>query len=321
MDAPAMLAAGMSNAAPAFRPQLTLGAQPSAAVLLLEITSRAEGSPTPPVNPTIEYLVIGGGGGGSSGGGGGGGFGAGNKTIALGTSYALAVGEGGLRGARADTNPGTAGGDSWFDDVVADGGAGAPINGNSGTSGASGSGGAANGGGTTTGGPGNTPATSPAQGNNGGGNNGFTGNPFPAGGGGGADAAGGNATSNTQAGVGGPGKSSSITGTATDYAGGGGGGVAASGFGGVGGVGGTGGGGDGEAGARGDDGVDNKGGGGGGGGSASGGGDGGDGVVILRYPNTLTISNPGGGLTYTTASVGSDTVATFTAGTGNVQWN
>jgi hypothetical protein len=47
MDAPAMLAAGMSNAAPAFRPQLTLGAQPSAAVLLLEITSRAEGSPTP----------------------------------------------------------------------------------------------------------------------------------------------------------------------------------------------------------------------------------------------------------------------------------
>jgi hypothetical protein len=26
-------------------------------------------------------------------------------------------------------------------------------------------------------------------------------------------------------------------------------------------------------------------------------------------------------LTFTTASVGSDTVATFTAGTGNVQWN
>jgi hypothetical protein len=26
-------------------------------------------------------------------------------------------------------------------------------------------------------------------------------------------------------------------------------------------------------------------------------------------------------LTFTTASVGGDTVATFTAGTGNVQWN
>jgi hypothetical protein len=62
MDAPAMLAANMSNAAPAFRPQLTLGAQPSAAVLLLEITSRAEGSPTPeppPVPPTPPIVTSG----------------------------------------------------------------------------------------------------------------------------------------------------------------------------------------------------------------------------------------------------------------------
>ena len=41
MDAPAMLAASMSNAAPAFRPQLTLGAQPGATVLLLEISAKA----------------------------------------------------------------------------------------------------------------------------------------------------------------------------------------------------------------------------------------------------------------------------------------
>jgi hypothetical protein len=41
MDAPAMLAASMSNAAPAVRPALTLGPQPSATVLLLEITAKA----------------------------------------------------------------------------------------------------------------------------------------------------------------------------------------------------------------------------------------------------------------------------------------
>jgi HK97 family phage major capsid protein len=37
---------------------------------------------------------------------------------------------------------------------------------------------------------------------------------------------------------------------------------------------------------------------------------GGSGVVILRYSTTLTLTNPGGGLTFTTASVGGDTVAT-----------
>jgi hypothetical protein len=41
MDAPAMLAASMSNAAPAVRPALTLGAQPGAVVLLVEITVKA----------------------------------------------------------------------------------------------------------------------------------------------------------------------------------------------------------------------------------------------------------------------------------------
>jgi hypothetical protein len=45
---------------------------------------------------------------------------------------------------------------------------------------------------------------------------------------------------------------------------------------------------------------------------------GGSGVVIVRYPSIYTISNPGGGLTFTTATVGGDKVTTFTAGTGNI---
>ena len=41
MDASAILSASMATAAPAFRPALTLGPQPSATVLLLEITAKA----------------------------------------------------------------------------------------------------------------------------------------------------------------------------------------------------------------------------------------------------------------------------------------
>ena len=48
---------------------------------------------------------------------------------------------------------------------------------------------------------------------------------------------------------------------------------------------------------------------------------GGSGVVILKYPDIYTISNPGGGLTYSTSTAGGFTVATFTAGTGNVSWS
>jgi hypothetical protein len=44
-------------------------------------------------------------------------------------------------------------------------------------------------------------------------------------------------------------------------------------------------------------------------------------VVIMRYPNTFTISNPGGGLTLSTATDGSFKVTTVTAGTGNVSWS
>jgi hypothetical protein len=48
---------------------------------------------------------------------------------------------------------------------------------------------------------------------------------------------------------------------------------------------------------------------------------GGSGIVILRYPNSKTITNPGSGLTFTTATVGSDNITTFTSGTGNIQFN
>jgi hypothetical protein len=34
----------------------------------------------------------------------------------------------------------------------------------------------------------------------------------------------------------------------------------------------------------------------------------------------LTITNPGGGLTFTTATVGGNKVTTFTAGTGTIQF-
>jgi hypothetical protein len=43
-------------------------------------------------------------------------------------------------------------------------------------------------------------------------------------------------------------------------------------------------------------------------------------VVIIKYPDSFTISNPGGGLTFTTATAGGFKVTTFTAGTGNVSF-
>jgi hypothetical protein len=71
-------------------------------------------------------------------------------------------------------------------------------------------------------------------------------------------------------------------------------------------------------------GVDGKGGGGGGGGQngTRDGGKGGDGVVILKYPDTVTISNPGGGLTISAeASSGGFKVVEIIDGTGNVSWS
>jgi hypothetical protein len=44
-------------------------------------------------------------------------------------------------------------------------------------------------------------------------------------------------------------------------------------------------------------------------------------VVIIRYPDTRTLSNPGGGLTYSTATSGLFKVTTFTAGTGSISFS
>jgi len=271
---------------------------------------------------TIQYLVIGGGGGGgyngfggnTSGGGGGAGGYRTNRTgdasgggasaeaafnITLGTNYSVTVGAGGA----AVTN----GSDSVFGSITSlGGGAGsaASANGNSGGSG----------GGATAADPGSFLGGAGTA-NQGyvGGDEGTFGSPFPSGGGGGAGAVGGTPTSASVSGNGGTGVASTITGSSVTRAGGGGGSNFVNG--GTAGTGGSGGGGNGSNSASGTAGTANTGG--GGGNNAAGG----SGVVILRYPNTLTLSNPGGGLTWTTASVGGDTVATITAGTGNVQFN
>jgi hypothetical protein len=42
--------------------------------------------------------------------------------------------------------------------------------------------------------------------------------------------------------------------------------------------------------------------------------------VIIKYLDTFTVSNPGGGLTLSTATAGGYSVTTVTAGTGNVSF-
>ena len=44
------------------------------------------------------------------------------------------------------------------------------------------------------------------------------------------------------------------------------------------------------------------------------------GIVIVTYPDSYTITI-GAGLTSSTATLGSTSVTTFTAGTGNIQFN
>jgi hypothetical protein len=68
-------------------------------------------------------------------------------------------------------------------------------------------------------------------------------------------------------------------------------------------------------------GVSNTGGGGGGSTTSGTGGAGGSGVVIVKYPNTWTITNPSGGLSFTTSTLDTFKVTTFTAGTGSIEFN
>jgi len=158
-----------------------------------------------------------------------------------------------------------------------------------------------------SGGSGNTPSTSPSQGNNGGAN--ILSANFGGGGGGGASAVGATGTG-TQSGAGGNGTASSITGSSVTYAGGG--GCGKSGSGAPAGAGGSGGGGTGATTGTGTAGTTNLGGGGGGAsGNPATGGAGGKGVVILSLPTASYSGTTTGSPTVTTKNAGADTVLQF----------
>ena len=279
--------------------------------------------------PYFGYLVIagGGGGGGSHAGGGGGaggyrtnfgntGGGVGFSSpfgLQLQTNYVVTVGAGGTAGGNGNTGAflPTSGVNSTFSTITSTGGGrGAVEAAFPGNTGGSGGGGA----GDFTAANRLAGAGAIAQGFTGGaGSNDVSGGYGIGGGGGGAGAVG--APAAGSGGAGGAGVASSITGTLVTRAGGGSGGSwGAQGRGG--GAGGAGGGG-----GVGTAGTVNTGSG-GGGSDASGsrvGGAGGSGLVVLRYPASITITI-GAGLTSSTATIGSDRVTTFTAGTGNVSW-
>jgi len=273
---------------------------------------------------SADYLVIAGGGGGGGqanfntfgGGGGAGGYRSfTSQFLNVATNYTVTVGAGGAGGSNA---VGVKGSDSVFSTITSTGGG---LGGTSTISGGSGGSGGGGGSITTDNALGNTPSTSPSQGSNGGAGTGNQISTSASGGGGGSSAVGSNASAST-GGAGGAGTASSITGSSVTRAGGGGGaGTVTQGAGGNGGGGaGVINAGGGSAGA----GTVNTGGGGGGGGyttSATVGGAGGSGVVIIKYPDTLTVSNSGGGLTFSTSSAGGFKVTSFTAGTGTIQFN
>ena len=298
---------------------------------------------------TVDYLVVAGGGAGGSqygGGGGAGGLrtsygsasGGGSSaesalTLLLSTNYDVTVGPGGS-GALAPVGS-NAGSSSVFSSITSEGGGygGTFRPNNNGTSTGGTNGGSGGGGGmgftagtTTTGG---AATSSPAQGYAGGDGYRGSGSDYNGGGGGGANQAGqaGNASASSTGGYGGDGLEVNIIGGTGNYYAGGGGGMGQT----TAGTGGTGGGGDGTNASSYNsstiDGDANTGGGGGGMApfaSPDDSGNGGSGVVILRYSSgyTLTETTASAVLTFTTATVGSDKVTTFTAGAnGTIQLN
>jgi hypothetical protein len=272
--------------------------------------------------PLFTYLVIGAGGGGgtganvtnlAAGGGGGaggyrcnvtgentgGGLSAETALLLESGSYTVTIGAGGTGAVAADTN-GTQGGVSVFASVRSYGGGGGSKP-SPGFFGGSGSGAGAQG----------TPA---GLGLSGQGSNGGVGANSGGGGGGGASAVG-QAGTTDNGGDGGAGVSSSITGSSVGRAGGGGGGSNSSN---PGGDGTQGGGTGGNQFTNATAGTVNTGGGGGGGriGNAA---NGGSGVVILKYPDSITLTI-GGGLTSSTSTAGGFKTTTFTAGTDTVSF-
>ena len=294
----------------------------------------------------LQYVIVGGGGSGptaygsaniAGGGGGAGGYissvigensGGGLSShqimyVAPSINYPVSIGAGGAgytSGTRQDA--GLMGTGTYFNNITAEGGGGGQSYGEPSHTGKGGMGGSGGGRGSyinrawasTTGPDGIT-----GQGYKGGNSQGvYNGAANAAGGGGGASAAGGNGSSNN-GGNGGAGVATSISGSSVTYAGGGGGGATTGGTGGTSQTGGNGG----NPGSYGSAGTANTGGGGGGGGGGTSGGTsgaGGSGVVILRYPNTYTVTI-GSGLTGSTATDGSDKVTTFTAGTGTISFS
>lgn len=277
-----------------------------------------------------DVLVIGGGGaGGHLGGGGAGGhryFT--NESLVSATNYTVTVGAGGSASTGATGNQGS---NSVFSTYTAAGGGGGAGEAALPAAGGSGGGGGGLAGTSRPGAAGNTPSTSPSQGNAGGnGNDNGVGTAFAGGGGGGAGATGSNAPGTTTAGNGGVGTTNSITGTSVTRAAGGGGGAYQFGSTATAGTGGSSiGGNGGRNGLNATAGSTNTGSGGGGNGLNSSGnlqgssGAGGSGVVIIKYPNTFAISNSGGGLTFTTdsSSVAGYNITTFTAGTGSISFD
>jgi len=288
----------------------------------------------------VEYLVIAGGGGGagSNGAGGGGGAGGYRSSVqgessgggasaestfepTLSTNYTVTVGAGGAGGELGGGVQGADGSNSVFNTITSTGGGGG-----GGGQTSSGSGGVTDGRNGGSGGGGGAYGSNTASGGTGTANQGFDGGDTPtsggttfAGSGGGASEVGSDG-GNTIGTGGGDGVTSSITGSAVIRGGGGGGGrigsapaqTGGSGGGGTGGV------------QTGTDtvtsGTANTGGGGGGGGYARVGASGGSGVVILRYPSSLSITI-GAGLTASTATVGNNKVTTFTAGTDTISFS
>lgn len=238
----------------------------------------------------LDLLVVGGGGSGGSNGGGGGGAGGvvvGSSMIWQAGNIAVGVGAGGL--ITPMNKSGSDGADSTFGPYTAEGGGGG--GGALGSGRPGGSGGGVSGTNVNSG-TGiqdllNTPLIY--------GNNGGLGHPFHAlggGGGGGAGAPGGNSPVNCAGGNGGVGMSVDYrTGVDVYYGGGGGGGSASGCAGGAGGSGGGGAGGYDGSGVSG--GSANTGGGGGGGGRAgvANGKGGGSGIVVVRYPSSVTPVN------------------------------
>ncbi len=301
------------------------------------LTNAVTGVPTAAFAASI-VVVAGGGPGGfnyapnSSTGMGGGGAGGyrefSSYALELATNYTVTVGAGGT----ATSFPGTNGSNSVFSSVTSTGGGrGGSYDSNSGTQQMAGAVGGSGGGGSVTNQIGGTQSGSGGtsispfpfvevysiQGNSGG--TGVFGSTINGGGGGGALTAGVSATS-TVAGNGGDGRTSLIDGAI--YATGGGGGSST----GTAGQGGSSNARNGAGRAGNGSGIAataNSGGGGGGcalnSNNGYNGGAGGSGIVLLRYPNTRTITI-GAGLTGSTTTSGSDKITTITAGTGNVSF-